>query len=194
MKTVDIKGKDYIPVNERIKYFRENYPNWSLTSEIINIEDNVCIIKAIIKDENEVIKATGLAYEKEGNSFINKTSYIENCETSAWGRALGNLGIGIDTSIASAEEVQNANLNQNKPVKGATTSDYQVYVTLAKIDNKEALKDYYELNKEKVADREGFYNKVQEHLKALKRIEKIDKDKKVEPTLLTPEELEEVPF
>lgn len=194
MKTVDIKGKDYIPVNERIKFFRENYPSWSLTSEIINIEDGVCIIKAIIKDENEVIKATGLAYEKEGNSFINKTSYIENCETSAWGRALGNLGIGIDTSIASAEEVQNANLNQNKPVKGVTGSDYQVYITLAKIDNKEALKDYYELNKEKVADREGFYNKVQEHLKTLKKIEK----EYGKPIETKPAEgminLEEVPF
>jgi len=114
MKTTDIKGKPYIEVNERLKFFRENYKDWSLESEILSIENGVCIMKAVIKDPNGTIKAIGHAYEKEDSSFINKTSYIENCETSAWGRALGNLGIGIDTSVASAEEVQNAILNQNK--------------------------------------------------------------------------------
>lgn len=112
MKTIDIKGKSYVEVNERLKYFRENYKDWALESEIISLENGVCVIKAIIKDENGVIKAVGHAYEKENSTFINKTSYIENCETSAWGRALGNLGIGIDTSVASAEEVSNAILNQ----------------------------------------------------------------------------------
>ena len=77
-------------------------------------------LKAIIKNPDGVILATGLAYEKEGSTFINKTSYIENCETSAWGRALGNLGIGIDTSIASAEEVGNAIKQQNKPKQVAS--------------------------------------------------------------------------
>jgi hypothetical protein len=59
--------------------------------------------------------STGLAYEDKDSSFINKTSYIENCETSAIGRALGNFGIGIDTSVASADEVKTAIANQNKP-------------------------------------------------------------------------------
>ena len=104
LKTVDIKGKPYVEVNERIKYFRENYQDYSLESELVSNENGVCIVKAIIKNPNGVVKATGYAYEKEGSSFINKTSYIENCETSAWGRALGNFGIGIDTSIASADE------------------------------------------------------------------------------------------
>ena len=57
---------------------------------------------------------TGTAYEKESSTFINKTSYIENCETSAVGRALGMAGFGIDTSVASAEEVKNAINNQTK--------------------------------------------------------------------------------
>ena len=60
------------------------------------------------------VRATGYAYEKEGSTFINKTSYIENCETSAIGRALGIFGIGIDGSVASAEEVRNAKANQPK--------------------------------------------------------------------------------
>ena len=117
MKTVNIKGKDYVEVNERIKFFRANYKDWSLESELVSNENGVCVIKAIIKNPDGVVKATGYAYEKENSTFINKTSYIENCETSAWGRALGNLGIGIDTSIASAEEVQNAIENQEPKEK-----------------------------------------------------------------------------
>ena len=117
MKTVNIKGKEYVEVNERIKEFRSNekYKGYSLESEIVSISNGVCIIKASIRDENQVLISNGIAYETEGSTFINKTSYIENCETSAWGRALGNLGIGIDTSIASSNEVQNAIANQNKP-------------------------------------------------------------------------------
>jgi hypothetical protein len=61
-----------------------------------------------------VILGEGTAYEKERSSFINKTSYIENCETSAVGRALGFAGFGIDTSIASLEEVMNAQKQQSK--------------------------------------------------------------------------------
>jgi hypothetical protein len=59
------------------------------------------------------VLGVGHAYEKEDSSFINKTSYIENCETSAVGRALGMAGFGIDASICSAEELQNAVLNQD---------------------------------------------------------------------------------
>lgn len=115
LKTINIKGKEYVEVNERLKYFRSEpqYKGYSLTSEIIEMLDGVVTIKAIIRNAEGVIVASGFAQEKESSSFINKTSYVENCETSAWGRALGNLGIGIDTSVASYEEVQNAILNQN---------------------------------------------------------------------------------
>ena len=110
MKTVNIKGKDYVMINERIKFFRESeqYKDWSLESDIISHEKGRILIKATIKNQDGKIISTGLAQEKEEDGFINKTSYVENCETSAWGRALGNLSIGIDASIASAEEVQNA--------------------------------------------------------------------------------------
>lgn len=111
-KTVNIKGKEYVEVNERVKYFRQNFKGWSIETELISNSNGVCDFKAIIKDENGVVKSTGHAYEKESSSYINKTSYIENCETSAVGRALGFLGIGIDTSIASGDEVTNAVNNQ----------------------------------------------------------------------------------
>jgi hypothetical protein len=115
LKTVNIKGKEYVEVNERLKHFRTNYKGWSLVSDIVELTDDRCVVKATIIDDIENIRATGHAYEKEGSSFINKTSFVENCETSAWGRALANLGIGLDTSVASYEEVANAVKQQSTP-------------------------------------------------------------------------------
>lgn len=112
LKTIDVKGKNYAEVNQRIKVFRMLHPDGCISSEIISLEDGVCVIKATVTDGEGRLLGTGLAYEKEGSTFINKTSYIENCETSAVGRALGMLGIGIDVSVASYEEVSNAILQQ----------------------------------------------------------------------------------
>lgn len=168
MKTVDIKGKAYVEVNERIKYFRENYKGWSLESDLLSLDNGVCVIKATIRDENGVVKANGLAYEKENSTFINKTSYIENCETSAWGRALGNLGIGIDTSIASAEEVINAVNNQPKP----KLNDSSIYISLAKLTDLDLIKNFYEENKDKVNDPEQLKEKAREHYKAIRDAKK----------------------
>ena len=124
LKTVNIKGKEYVEVNERIKHFRSNYKDWALSTTILELDNNRCVIQATVFNENDRIISTGIAYEVEGSSFINKTSFIENCETSAIGRALGNLGIGIDTSVASYEEVANAIKQQNTPkTKEALTED-----------------------------------------------------------------------
>ena len=112
--TTNIKGKEYAEVNQRIKAFRMVYPQGTISTEILTVENGVVIMKATVLNEKGEALATGTAYEKEDSSFINKTSYIENCETSAIGRALGIAGFGIDTSVASAEEVQNAINNQNK--------------------------------------------------------------------------------
>lgn len=115
LKTVNIKGKEYVEVNQRILYFRNNeekYPKGKIITSIESMQDGVCVIRAEVYIDNELV-STGHAYEKEGSTFINKTSYLENCETSAIGRALGILGIGIDTSIASSEEVGNAIAQQN---------------------------------------------------------------------------------
>lgn len=111
-KTTPVKDKPYIEVNERIKAFRSICPGGAIITEMLSNENGVCVFRATIMDEEMRILGTGTAYENEKSSFINKTSYIENCETSAVGRALGMCGFGIDTSIASAEEVQNAIMNQ----------------------------------------------------------------------------------
>ena len=131
IKTTDIKGKAYAEVNERINAFRKLFPNGTISTEIISLEDGVCIIKATALNENGVILGTGHAYEKENSTFINKTSYIENAETSAVGRCLGMIGIGVETSVASYEEVANAVVQQeekpkakeNKPAPKKSLSD-----------------------------------------------------------------------
>ena len=107
MKSIDIKGTDYITVNERVKEFRRLHPQGQIITQIMANADGQVLFKAEVIVEG-VSVATGHAYEKEGSSFINKTSYIENCETSAIGRALGMYGIGIDASLASADEVATA--------------------------------------------------------------------------------------
>ncbi len=111
--TMDIKGKAYAEVNQRTKAFRMVYPEGTINTEIISLENGICTMKATIMNEGKIL-GTGFAQEKEGSTFINKTSYVENCETSAVGRALGMCGFGIDTSICSADELQNALLNQER--------------------------------------------------------------------------------
>lgn len=117
IRTTEIKGKDYAEVNQRIKAFRMVYPQGFIKTELVSLENGVCVIKATVGVGETMILGTGYAYEKEGSTFINKTSYIENCETSAVGRALGMAGFGIDVSVASAEEVQNAIINQTRDEK-----------------------------------------------------------------------------
>lgn len=108
LKTIDIRGKQYVTVNERLKHFRETYPNYALLSEVVHLDGDSVAVKATIYDENDRAIATGLASEERIASTINKTSYVENCETSAWGRCLANFGIGIDANVASADELANA--------------------------------------------------------------------------------------
>ena len=112
IKTTDIKGKGYAEVNQRIKAFRMNHPGGSIATHIESLQNGVVVMSCEVKDELGNLLGKAYAYEKEDSSYINKTSFIENCCTSATGRALGYAGYGIDVSVASAEEVQNAINNQ----------------------------------------------------------------------------------
>lgn len=121
LKKTDIKGKDYIEVNQRIKGFKMIYPEGFIHTQLVSMADGICVMTAEVgyyENGEKRILGTGTAYEKESSTFINKTSYVENCETSAVGRALGMSGIGIDTSVASAEEVTNA-INNQEQIKEA---------------------------------------------------------------------------
>ena len=135
--TTDIKGKEYAEVNQRILAFRKLFPEGFIRTEILNLENGICVIRAWCgfyeKDgefSREHVLGSGIAYEKEGSTFINKTSYIENCETSAVGRALGIAGIGINTSVASAEEVQNAIVQQDSAKKLTKTQVDSLRLTI----------------------------------------------------------------
>lgn len=108
MRTINIKGKEYVPVNERVKEFRAKYPELRIITELVSLDENSVVMVAKIVDKERNVLATGYAQEDRNSSNINKTSYVENCETSSVGRALGMFGIGIDASMASADEVANA--------------------------------------------------------------------------------------
>lgn len=113
IQKISFKGKGYALVASRISAFRAICPRGRINTEILSMDNGVVTMKASVFDDDDRELSNGFAQEKEGASYINKTSYIENCETSAIGRALGNLGIGSDENIASAEELANAVLNQN---------------------------------------------------------------------------------
>ncbi len=119
MKTINIKGKNYITVNERLKHFRTEptFDGWQINEQLVHIDEKEGIFKVTICDTKGVEMASAHSQEYRDSSYINKTSFVENGFTSALGRALGYLGIGIDTSIASANEVQNAVKNQDNDNK-----------------------------------------------------------------------------
>lgn len=109
-KTTNIRGKQYVEVNERIKFFRQEdqYKGWGIHTDINMLDGDQCLCKCTIVNSDGEVIAQGHAHEVKSSSNINKTSHVENCETSAVGRALAMLAIGIDTSIASANEVEEA--------------------------------------------------------------------------------------
>ena len=116
MKKIQIHGKDYVMVKDRIIFFNESCPNGSITTEL-KATDNSFIFKAIITPDVEKPSRifSGHAEEIIGSSQINKTSALENCETSAIGRALGCMGIGVEGAFASADEIKNAKYQQSNP-------------------------------------------------------------------------------
>ena len=176
LNKTDIKGKDYVEVNERIKAFRMLYPQGSIQTEMISNADGVCVFKAIVgyyNDDATILKVlgTGYAYEKEGSTYINKTSYIENAETSAVGRALGMCGLGIDKSLASAEEVENAKQMQDD-LAAQKIEQMQVIlklieetgVDLEKIKNKYEISSLDKANDKQLAEIEKTLKKHKEIL------------------------------
>lgn len=184
IKTTDIKGKDYAEVNQRIKAFRMIYPQGTIKTILVSDNGGVCIFRAEVYEYEKCNEAgnyeskllgTGMAYEKENSTFINKTSYIENCETSAVGRALGMCGFGIDTSVTSAEEVQNAIANQKKEEKATVSKDTKITPTQIN----EISKIYAGENLEKLLKANGL-EKLQDMsmIKASEIIKKVNEKRK----------------
>jgi len=120
-KAVDIKGKAYVLVSDRVLYFNEEYKNGSIVTELVSSpSDARVIIKAIVTPDTDKPNRvfTGYAQEVVGEGFINKTSAMENAETSAVGRALAMLGIGVIDSIASVDEINKAKTSPQNMADG----------------------------------------------------------------------------
>lgn len=143
ISTVKVQNRQYAEVAQRVKAFRCIQPNGAIVTEMLSNDGGVCIFKATVYDDEGKILGTGTAYEKENSTFINKTSYIENCETSAVGRALGMCGFGIDVAIASAEEVMNAIANQGKSMGGKGGKYADIYRQAEEVKNFEDLSAIY---------------------------------------------------
>ena len=145
IETVNIKGKQYAQVKDRIDAFRKLYPGGGIATELLQMGE-IAIIKATVTDGSGAVLGTGHAYEREGSTNINKTSYLENCETSAVGRALSMCGIGIANSVASAEEVRSAQAQQDalehKPLDATQLRALQYKCTRAGVDINDICADY----------------------------------------------------
>ena len=110
---IDFKGKTYTTVAERVDQLHTDTDgNYTLTTEIIKMDDNAVLMKATLTIGENVY--TGHAFERADDSFINKTSHVENCETSSIGRALASAN-WHGGEFCSADELANAVTNQNKP-------------------------------------------------------------------------------
>jgi len=104
---VKIRDKLYRTVALRIHLFREDHPDWSLRTNILFESDDLVRMQCVVSDRLGHVIATGMAQERVAGSAINKTSHIENCETSCVGRALAFMGYG-GQEIASAQEMEQA--------------------------------------------------------------------------------------
>lgn len=102
--------EDYVPVAERLERFYERFPDGRVITHIIehNSESGFVLMRAEVyrSPDDAQPAATGHAFEVRGESYVNKTSYIENCETGSVGRALALLGFEVKRGIASREELE----------------------------------------------------------------------------------------
>ena len=172
---VNIHGKDYKTVAKRVDEFRKEHGmKLSIVTRLISADENTVVMKAEILDENQRVIATGYAEENRKASQINRTSALENCETSAIGRALANFGLA-GGEYASADEVAQAIHEQGAPRQSTTTRlDFDaVRSTLDAIDDEESLDKYGEDLKKKYPNMTAkqaaavsqMFNKKREELK-----------------------------
>lgn len=145
-RAIDIKGKEYILVKDRILFFNENYKNGSIQT-LVNVIDNVVYAKTTVIPDvaNRDRKFTGNSQAEIGKGHLGSVA-LEVAETSSVGRALAMLGIGIIDSIASADEMNKSNARSTKaPKKDTKPSEKQMkfLASLAKKSVSELRKNGY---------------------------------------------------
>lgn len=134
-KAIDIKGKKYILVSDRVLYFNETYPNGSIQTKIEDDGTKVLASAKVTPDCKFPERFfTGHSQATWGDGYINKTSALENAETSAVGRALALMGIGVLDSIASVDEIKKTEVVRpyNTPqTVSSTTTEYRQDMVVA---------------------------------------------------------------
>ena len=117
--------KDYVDVAERIRAFYERYPDGSIQTEMVRLEGDMVVFKATVyRDRDDANPTTGWAYEREGVGYVNKTSFIENCETSAIGRALANLNFPTSRTVQARQAAeQPASADQLDELRALASSE-----------------------------------------------------------------------
>lgn len=149
LPSIKIQGKEYVLVSDRVLEFNRLYPEGSITTELVSeLESPNIVIKATILPNDRILsqgddvfinrRFTAYSQAVRGEGFINKTSALENAETSAVGRALAFMGIGVIDSVASVDEINKANSTQTVPpvtVKAETP--------LATVKQKLLMRDLY---------------------------------------------------
>lgn len=142
---MNYKNKDdqeYVDVADRVQIFHRDYEGHFILTTVIQLnkyndsKNMFALVQCQIQNPERIVISTGHALEVENSNDINKTSYLENAETSAVGRALGFLGIGSSKSIASKDEVKQALTTQEKNQKNDTVKKGSALVTAAKKDLK----------------------------------------------------------
>lgn len=137
---VNIRGKEYKTVALRVQEFHEwnteHDRRYAIRTEIL-ARDNiqVCVKASIVdthKDENCCVMATGHSEEFRASGNINRTSALENCETSAIGRALAAFGFG-GSEFASANEVQTAIAQQQSKAPPAKVAAVRALLNSGKV-------------------------------------------------------------
>lgn len=116
-KAINIKGKKYVLVSDRVVEFNRLYPNGYIQTELVSPYDSkTIVIKATVTPQVEQSQRSFTGYSQAviGQGMVNQTAALENAETSAVGRALAMMGIGVIDSIASVDEINKAVGSQNK--------------------------------------------------------------------------------
>tara|TARA_B100000214_G_C23963630_1_gene626580 strand:- start:765 stop:1328 length:564 start_codon:yes stop_codon:yes gene_type:complete len=156
LKTIKVQGgKEYAEVHTRVNYFRssEEFKGWGVNCDIVEKTEKSILMKATITNPDGLVVATGHAFEEKDGSRINQRNHVENCETSAVGRALAFLGIGSDGGIASYEEVTNAIINEekDKAKEVVSSSPQEYYLELNNEQDWHRVLKYIEKNKSKMS-------------------------------------------
>lgn len=125
-KAINIQGKKYVLVSDRVVEFNKLYTSGMIQTKLLTEPDaDMLVMMAKVTPNVEVPERyfTGFSQATWGDGLVNKTAALENCETSAVGRALAMMGIGVIDSIASVDEINKAQSQPAKQPKNGSESE-----------------------------------------------------------------------